>query len=268
MNRYSRLARRAVAPSIVLGLLVLAAPAPAQKVNLGRRSRPTPPPPSQGNNANVPEEYKDTPPVLRFKMRDIDGNEVDLKDYKGNVILMVNVASKCGYTPQYKELESLYEKYKDQGFVILGFPSNDFGEQEPGDAAEIKKFCTEKYNVSFKLFDKVPVKTMESACDLYKFLIDRRTNAQYGGDIQWNFTKFLIDRKGEIRGRFKSDVSPDHPRVVKRIESLLKVKGPKPKPSESDADKAAADKGDSDKADGDDAEKPKSEGGDMSGDGK
>src|SRR5437016_5105636 len=119
---------------------------------------------------DVPEEYKDVPPVLRFKMRDIDGKDVELKEYKGNVIMMVNVASKCGYTEkQYKGLQELYDKYKDQGLVILAFPSNDFNGQEPGDATEIKKFCTDTYKITFKLFDKVQVRSKTDACDLYKF---------------------------------------------------------------------------------------------------
>lgn len=220
--------------SVMLPLVVvvgwgLPEPTPAWaqgKPSLGRQRVKRPEPPK---DQDVPDKYKDVPEVLRFEMRDIDGNMVELKEFQGNVIMMVNTASKCGYTPQYAELQQLYEKYKDQGFVILAFPSNDYNEQEPGDAAEIKKFCTDNYKVAFKLFDKVQVKDPNNACELYKHLADKKKNTHFGGEIKWNFTKFLIDRKGEIRARFEPAVKPTDKKVIARLESLLKVKVPKKK---------------------------------------
>ena len=126
---------------------------------------------------------------LQFKMKDIDGKEVDLSTYKGKVVLFVNVASKCGYTPQYEGLQALYKQYKDAGPVIIGVPANEFGKQEPGSDEEIKQFCTSKYNVTFPMMCKVVVKG-KGICPLYKFLTDKETNPNHGGDIKWNFEKF------------------------------------------------------------------------------
>jgi glutathione peroxidase len=167
--------------------------------------------------------------VLQFKMKDIDGNDVDLSKYAGNVLLIVNTASKCGFTPQYKSLQELYEKYQSKGFYVLGFPCNDFGAQEPGSESQIKKFCTEKYAVTFPLFAKVKVKGKD-ACDLYKFLTSEKTDPRFAGEIPWNFTKFLIDRDGKVIGRFKH--SDDPLKNKKLIEALEKALAPKP-PAES-----------------------------------
>src|SRR5207237_880745 len=125
---------------------------------------------------------------------------------------------------QYKGLQELYDKYKDQGLVILAFPSNDFNGQEPGDATEIKKFCTDTYKITFKLFDKVQVRSKTDACDLYKFLIGEKTDPKFPGTIGWNFTKFVIDRKGEIRGRFDAKVDPMDKKITDLVERLLKAK--------------------------------------------
>src|SRR6516165_10806188 len=133
-------------------------------------------------------------------VKDIDGKDTTLKAYKGDVVLIVNVASKCGLTPQYSALESIYEKYKDQGFVILGFPANNFGAQEPGTNAEIKTFCTTKYNVTFPMFSKISVKGADQA-PLYTYLTQETGNG-ITGDIKWNFTKFLVDRNGKVIQRF------------------------------------------------------------------
>jgi len=133
---------------------------------------------------------------------------------------MVNVASKCGYTPQYSALESTYEKYKDQGFVILGFPANNFGAQEPGTNAEIKTFCSTKYNVTFPMFSKISVKGSDTA-PLYQFLTEK-ANPTLAGEIKWNFTKFLVDRNGKVVQRFEPAVTPDSPEVLAAIEKLLK----------------------------------------------
>ncbi len=159
--------------------------------------------------------------VLEFTMNSIDGQATPLANYKGKVIMIVNVASRCGYTPQYTQLEAVYEKYKDKGFVILGFPANNFMGQEPGSNEEIKTFCSTKYNVTFPLFSKISVKGDDKA-PLYQFLTDKTANPSTGGDIGWNFTKFLVDRNGKIIQRFDSKVKPDAPEVVSSIESALK----------------------------------------------
>ena len=158
--------------------------------------------------------------VYNFTLPSIDGEPTSLSNYKGKVILLVNVASRCGFTPQYSALESLYEKYKDQGFVILGFPANNFGGQEPGTNAEIKSFCTLKYNVSFPMFAKVSVKGADCT-PLYQYLT-HQANPNLAGDIKWNFTKFLVDRNGNVVARFESPVKPDSPEVVAALEKLLK----------------------------------------------
>ncbi|MFN3926976.1 MAG: glutathione peroxidase [Pseudanabaenaceae cyanobacterium] len=155
-------------------------------------------------------------PVLHdFNAKTIDGQPVSLSQYKGKVCLVVNVASRCGYTPQYKGLEALYQQYKDRGFVILGFPSNDFGAQEPGTEAEIKHFCSTRYNVTFDMFSKVPVKGSQKV-DIYKFLTEST-----GQEVQWNFNKFLVDKEGKVVKYYPSSVSPDSPQLKQDIEALL-----------------------------------------------
>lgn len=161
--------------------------------------------------------------VLDHKMKDIDGKEVDLSQYKGKVVMIVNVASKCGFTPQYEQLEAMHKKYKDQGFVILGFPANDFLSQEPGTNAEIKEFCSSKFNVDFPLFEKITVKG-DQAPELYKDLVSKEKNGELGGDIKWNFTKFLVDKQGKVVARYESKVKPDAPEVVAKLEEELKKK--------------------------------------------
>jgi glutathione peroxidase len=154
-----------------------------------------------------------------FKVKDIDGKEVDLSIYEGKVVLIVNVASKCGYTKQYNGLEAIYNKYKDQGLVILGFPCNDFGGQEPGTNDEIKEFCSTKFSVTFPMMDKVSV-LGENKTPLFAFLTD---NAVTGTkDIKWNFEKFLINKKGEIVERFVSKDEPEGEKITKAIEAQLK----------------------------------------------
>jgi glutathione peroxidase len=161
------------------------------------------------------------PAVLDFKVKDIEGKEVDLGTFKGKVVLIVNVASKCGYTRQYAGLQKLYEQKKDQGLVILGFPANDFGSQEPGTDAEIKEFCTANYKVTFPMFSKISVKG-ESAHPLYKKLSAQP--APVGGEPKWNFTKFLVDRAGNAVARYDSNVKPDSAEFVKKIDELLAQK--------------------------------------------
>jgi glutathione peroxidase len=158
--------------------------------------------------------------VLGFKMKDIDGKDVNLADYKGEVLLVVNTASNCGYTPQYERLETIFEKYKEKGFKVLAFPANEFLAQEPGTDAEIKTFCKTKYHVAFPVFSKIVVKG-EGIHPLYQFLTGKETNPKFAGDIPWNFTKFLVNRKGEVIGRFPPKVEPDSSEVTKAIETAL-----------------------------------------------
>jgi len=159
--------------------------------------------------------------VYEFTMNSIDGQPLPLQNFQGKVMLIVNVASKCGFTPQYEGLEAVYEKYKDQGFVIVGFPANNFMEQEPGTNEEIKTFCSRKYNVKFPLYSKISVKGDDKA-PLYQFLTDTTANPKTGGEIKWNFTKFLVDRNGKVIARFESPVKPDSPEVTAAIEKALK----------------------------------------------
>jgi glutathione peroxidase len=159
-------------------------------------------------------------PVLNFKMKTIDGKEVDLSKYQGKVVLFVNVASECGLTPQYKGLQALHDKYAREGLAIIGVPANEFGSQEPGSNREISQFCTSKYGVKFDMLAKVVVKG-EGICPLYKFLTSKETDPKFAGDIKWNFTKFLIV-DGEIVARFEPRVEPQSPEVIKAIEEGLK----------------------------------------------
>jgi len=144
----------------------------------------------------------------------LDGAKQPLSAYKGKVALVVNVASQCGFTPQYAGLEKLYEQYKDKGFVILGFPSNDFGGQEPGTSAEIKKFCSTKYNVTFPMFEKVKTKGPGQS-PIYTLLTQK-------GEPQWNFHKYLIDKHGSVTAAFPSKVAPDSPELRQAIDAALK----------------------------------------------
>jgi glutathione peroxidase len=158
--------------------------------------------------------------VYGFTLNSIDGKPAPLADYKGKVVLLVNVASQCGYTPQYSGLEATYEKYKDQGFVILGFPANNFGAQEPGTNEEIKTFCTRKYSVTFPMYSKISVKGADQA-PLYAYLT-KETGPGITGEIKWNFTKFLVDRDGKVVQRFEPAVTPDSKEVTAAIEKQLK----------------------------------------------
>jgi glutathione peroxidase len=184
---------------LVLGLLVLAASRPAAAGDKGDTK---------------------VPPVLNFKMKSLSGEDVDLARYQGKVILLVNVASKCGFTPQYKGLEALHEKYAKDGLVVLGVPANDFGRQEPGTNEQISHFCQKNYAVKFDMLAKVPV-TGPDQTPLYKFLTSKETNPRFGGPIHWNFTKFLISRQGEVVARYEPPVKPESATVTKAIETEL-----------------------------------------------
>lgn len=158
--------------------------------------------------------------VLDFTMKNIDGKEVPLSTYKGKVLLIVNVASKCGHTPQYEGLERLYKKYGDQGLMVLGFPANNFLWQEPGSDEEIKQFCTTKYNVTFDMFSKISVKGSDQH-PLYRFLTSTETNPEYSGDVKWNFQKYLVDRSGKVIGKFAPATKPEAEELVRAIEAAL-----------------------------------------------
>ena len=156
--------------------------------------------------------------VHDFKVKTIDGKEASLADYKGKTLLIVNTASECGYTPQYAGLEALYEKYKGRGFAVLGFPSNDFGAQEPGSNAEIKKFCELRYKTTFPLFSKIPVKGPD-ADPLYKYLTG--LPGKQGGQVTWNFNKFLVGPDGKVIEHFDSKVEPLSPELTAKLEQAL-----------------------------------------------
>jgi glutathione peroxidase len=158
--------------------------------------------------------------VHDFTVKDIDGKSVDLSKYKGKVLLIVNTASKCGYTPQYTNLEKLYDQYKEKGLEVLAFPANEFKSQEPGTNAEIKEFCTSKYDVSFPLFSKIVVKG-EGQAPLYQYLTSTDANQNTAGDIKWNFTKFLVSKDGRIVARYEPKVKPDDKEVIDAIEKEL-----------------------------------------------
>ena len=174
----------------------------------------------ESSKAGQPQQ---TPPLLNFTMKLIDGQERSLGDYGNKVIMIVNVASRCGFKNQYAGLQALYEKYKDKGFVILGMPVNDFGGQEPGTNEEIATFCTKKFNVTFDMFAKVHV-VADQQCALYKALTSKEHNASDPGPVKWNFEKFLLDREGKLVGRFRSGVAPMSPEIVKAAEAALPSK--------------------------------------------
>ena len=163
---------------------------------------------------------KQSASALDFKVKTIDGKETNLSDYKGKVVLMVNTASKCGLTPQYKGLQALYDKYKDQGLVVIGFPANNFNGQEPGTEAEIKEFCSTKYNVTFPMMSKISVKG-DDKHPLYQFLTDGKAGEDFKGDVEWNFAKFLVDRNGNVMARFSARTTPDAPQVTETVEKAL-----------------------------------------------
>jgi len=168
-------------------------------------------------------DSKKAPPALNFKMKALDGKEVNLAKYQGKVVMVVNVASQCGLTPQYKQLQALHEKYGKDGLVVFGFPCNQFGQQEPGSAEEIRQFCSANYGVDFPLFAKIEVNG-DGACDLYKHLTSLDTKPKGTGKISWNFEKFLIARSGEVVARFAPQTKPDAPEVLKLVEAELAKK--------------------------------------------
>lgn len=166
-----------------------------------------------GEEAAVPGFYD-------FTMKEIYGEEVNLGTFRGKVLLVVNVASRCGFTKQYAGLEKLYQTYKDRGFAVLGFPANNFLGQEPGTDSEIRQFCKNTYGVSFPMFSKISVKG-KNIHPLYAFLTSKDLHPEHGGAVSWNFNKFLIDRNGNVSGRFGSRTAPGSPVLVQAIEQAL-----------------------------------------------
>ncbi|MDQ7815515.1 MAG: glutathione peroxidase [Melioribacteraceae bacterium] len=169
-----------------------------------------------GGSNTKGDKMKDN--IYNIVVKDIEGKDVKLSDYAGKVLLVVNVASKCGYTPQYEGLQKIYETYKEKGFEILAFPCNDFKGQEPGTNEEIKEFCSANYGVTFTLFDKIKV-LGEDRSPLYQKLISSESVEQ--GDVKWNFEKFLISKDGEVVGRFRSKVKPESEELTSLLEKLL-----------------------------------------------
>lgn len=200
-------------------------------------ARPAPPMPASDADDPTPDasahDPKDPLFVLGYHMNRLDGTKEDLGKYKGKVILIVNTASKCGLTPQYEGLEALYKKHKDDGFVILGFPANNYGKQEPGTNKQIARFCEENYKVSFPMFEKISVLGKDQH-PLYKQLT--RLPEPLGGDPKWNFTKFLVDHTGRVVARFEPRVTPDDPKLVERVEALLAAR-----PAEDSSQPTASD---------------------------
>ncbi len=165
----------------------------------------------------APLTSSDEPRLYSFQAKTIDGDERSLSAYKGKVLLIVNVASKCGYTPQYEGLEKLFERYKDRGFMILGFPANNFLWQEPGTDEDIKQFCSATYGVSFDMFSKISVKG-DDQHPLYRYLTEE---SPVKGSVKWNFQKYLVDRKGNVVAKFSPGTEPLDEEVVRKLEQLL-----------------------------------------------
>ncbi|MDQ1558041.1 MAG: glutathione peroxidase [Pyrinomonadaceae bacterium] len=159
--------------------------------------------------------------VYDFTLKNSKGKDVKLEEFRGQVVMLVNVASKCGYTPQYEGLEKIYKQYKDRGFTILGLPANNFGAQEPGTDEEIQEFCRLNYGVTFPVFSKISVKG-DDKHPLYKYLTEKESNLDFAGEIKWNFNKFLVGRDGRILARFDSGDKPEDAKVTQAIEQALK----------------------------------------------
>ncbi|MEM9347964.1 MAG: glutathione peroxidase [Planctomycetota bacterium] len=180
----------------------------------------------------------DVPAVLDFKMPSIGGDEVELAQYHGDVVMIVNVASKCGLTPQYKQLQQLHEDYAEQGLSILGFPANNFGRQEPGSNDEIATFCEKNYGVEFDMFAKISVAGDDQA-PLYTFLTGEETNPKFSGKIGWNFEKFLVGRDGQVIARFSPRTRPNAKEVLEAIKDALAQPVPEGVKTEEESDVAA-----------------------------
>ena len=173
-----------------------------------------------GMFVSAEEKKADVPPLLKHEMKSLTGKKVDLGKYKGKVLLVVNVASQCGATPQYKPLEVLHEKYNEKGLAVLGFPCNQFGKQEPGSDEDVAQFCEKNYGVKFDMFSKIDVNG-DKAAELFKELTSKENFAKDAGPVKWNFEKFLISKEGKVVGRFRTGVDPGSEEVVNAIEAEL-----------------------------------------------
>lgn len=174
-----------------------------------------------GFSLSSADQHKSKSSIYNFTVTDIDGNNVKLSEYQGKTLLIVNVASKCGNTPQYEGLQKIYEEYKEMGLMVLGFPANNFGSQEPGTNEEIKEFCSLNYGVTFPMFSKISVKG-EDIHPLYQYLTSEESNPEFAGEISWNFNKFLVDPSGKVVARFGSKEKPESKEILAAIEMALK----------------------------------------------
>lgn len=172
------------------------------------------------SNSNPNTNITMSKSIYDYKVKTIDHKEISLSEYKGKVLLIVNVASQCGLTPQYKDLQALYDKYHAQGLEILGFPANNFGHQEPGTEEEIKSFCSKNYGVTFPMFEKVSVKGND-ICELYQFLTKKELNGVMNAEVSWNFEKFLIDKNGRLVANYEPTTKPLNEKITQKIEELL-----------------------------------------------
>lgn len=175
------------------------------------------PSPAQAREEGIKLMATQTPMVYDFMLNDIDGKPVSLSQFRGKVLLLINTASFCGNTPQYTDLEKMYEQYREKGFEILAFPANNFGQQEPGTNAEIKTFCYTKYSLSFPLFSKISVKG-DDKHPLYRYLTEQ---SPFPGEVEWNFQKYLVDRSGKVVARYPHRTKPLAPEIVQDVERVL-----------------------------------------------
>ena len=211
---------RRVIPWVLIGM--------ATAASVGQDKPPNPPAAAKSSEPKeTPAGAKVTAATatspLEFTMKSIDGKDVPLSKYKGKVVLIVNVASKCGLTAQYAQLQELHQKFGSRGLAVIGFPANNFGNQEPGSEPEIREFCTKNYGVTFDMFAKVSVKG-EDQSELYRFLTTESKANKFPGEIEWNFAKFLVDRDGQVIARFSPKVRPDDKEVLAAIEKALEAK--------------------------------------------
>mgnify|MGYP002777698172 CR=1 FL=1 len=231
----------------VMGLAFAASPSATPPADTARPAAPPAPstpdapsttPSAPGTDPSPEADATESPYVLDFTMDSIEGKPIALSQFKGEVLLIVNVASRCGYTPQYRGLEKIYRERQKQGFSVLGFPANNFNEQEPGSNADIQRFCTTEYGVTFPMFAKISVVGADQH-PLYRRL--SRQPRPIGGNPEWNFTKFLVDRNGNVVAKFGSKVKPDDPQLLRRIDDLLAQPRPDDaKPGEAGKDPASS----------------------------
>ncbi len=215
---------RGFAGCLSLGMVLALAAVPIACQDADSNEASSPARPEENVQSDPPSDASEPEGAFAFSARSIEGEPVELSRYQGKVLLIVNVASRCGNTPQYADLETLYEEKKDRGLVVLGFPANDFGSQEPGTNAQIRRFCTSKYGVSFPMFAKISVKGQEQH-PLYAWLTDEQRHPETGGSIRWNFDKFLIGRDGKVIARFSPRTNPSSDEVVAAVDAAIGSQG-------------------------------------------